>query len=64
MLINYYEDDNLMMKLLSVKTPARLKVGLGAQDPKVNDLILNTPMNDFKLFKSELKKYLKVLKEI
>lgn len=64
MSINYYEDDNLMMKLLSVKTSARLKVGLGAQDPKVNDLILNTAMNDFKLFKSELKKYLKVLKEI
>ncbi|MBR9853557.1 MAG: hypothetical protein GYB37_03120 [Algicola sp.] len=64
MLINYYERDSLMMKLLSVKTPARLKVGLAAQDPKVNDLILNTPLNDFKLFKGELKKYLKVLKEI
>ncbi|NVN18455.1 hypothetical protein GUA46_08885 [Muricauda sp. HICW] len=64
MLINYYEDDNLMMKLLSVKTPARLKVGLAAQDPKLNDLILNTSLGDFKLFKSELKKYLKVLKEI
>ncbi|NDV17627.1 hypothetical protein GO009_16540 [Muricauda sp. TY007] len=64
MLVNYYEEDNLMMKLLSVKTLARLKVGLGAQDPKVNDLILNIPLNDFKLFKSELKKYLKVLNEI
>ncbi|GLU44495.1 DUF6913 domain-containing protein [Allomuricauda sp. NBRC 101325] len=64
MLINYYEVDSLMMKLLSVKSSARLKVGLGAQDPKLNDLILNTPLNDFKLFKSELKKYLKVLNEI
>nr|WP_313782327.1 hypothetical protein [Allomuricauda aequoris] len=64
MLINYYDEDNLMMKLLSVKTPARLKVGLGSQDSKVNDLILNTPLKDFKLFKSELKKYLKVLNEI
>lgn len=64
MLINYYEEDNLMMKLLSVKTQARLKVGLGSQDTKVNDLILNTPLKDFKLFKSELKKYLKVLNEI
>jgi hypothetical protein len=64
MLINYYEEDNLMMKLLSVKSQARLKVGLGSQDPKVNDLILNTPLKDYKLFKSELKKYLKVLNEI
>lgn len=64
LLINYYEDDNLMMKLLSVKTPARLKVGFGTLDPKINDLILNTSIADFKLFKSELKKYLKVLKEL
>ncbi|NAY90705.1 hypothetical protein GTQ34_02130 [Muricauda sp. JGD-17] len=64
MLINYYEDDNLMMKLLSVKTNARIKVGLGAQDLKINDLILNTSLKDFELFKSELKKYLKVLNEL
>ena len=64
MLIKYYEEDNLMMKLLSVKAQARLKVGLGTQDPKVNDLILSTPLKDFELFKGELKKYLKVLKEL
>lgn len=64
LLINYYQQDSLMLKLLSVRTVARLKVGLGAQDPKMNDLILNTPMKDFNLFKSELKKYLKVLNEL
>ncbi|WP_420602047.1 DUF6913 domain-containing protein [Flagellimonas sp.] len=64
MLINYYQEDNLMMKLLSVKTQARLKVGFGALDPKINDLILNTSFKDFKVFKSELKKYLKVLNEL
>lgn len=64
LLINYYQEDNLMMKLLSVKTAARLKVGFAALDPKINDLILDTSLTDFKLFKSELKKYLKVLKEL
>ncbi|SNZ00665.1 DUF6913 domain-containing protein [Flagellimonas pacifica] len=64
MLINYYQEDNLMMKLLSVKTQARLKVGFGTLDPKINDLILNTSFKDFKIFKSELKKYLKVLNEL
>ncbi len=64
LLINYYEEDNLLMKLLSIRTQARLKVGFGALDPKFNDLILNTPFKDFKLFKSELKKYLTVLNEI
>ena len=64
LLINYYEDDHLLMKLLSIRTPSRLKVGFGSLDPKFNDLILNTPFKDFNLFKSELKKYLKVLNEI
>lgn len=64
LLINYYTDDNLMMKLLSVKTQARLKVGFPSVDAKINDLILNTPLDDFKAFKTELKKYLKVFEEI
>ncbi|MEM6864295.1 MAG: hypothetical protein AAF575_03900 [Bacteroidota bacterium] len=64
LLINYYDQDNLMMKLLSIRTPARLKVGFGALDPKFNDLILNVPLGDFKLFKRELKKYLTVLNEL
>ena len=64
MVINYYTDDNLLMKLLSVRTPARIKVGLTSADPKINDLILKTPLKEFGTFKSELKKYLKILKEI
>nr|WP_299340812.1 hypothetical protein [Allomuricauda sp.] len=64
LLINYYQEDNLLMKLLSVKTPARLKVGFSSLDPKLNDLILNTPFKDFDEFKEELKKYLTVLNEL
>ena len=64
LLINYYEEDNLMMKLLTIKTPARLKVGFTAVDSKLNDLILGTPFKDFKAFKEELKKYLTVLNEL
>lgn len=64
LLINYYEDDNVMLKLLSVKTPARLKVGLGTLDARLNDLILHLPLNDFNGFKNELKKYLNVLNEL
>jgi len=64
LLVNYYEEDNLLMKLLSVRTPARIKVGFGTLNPKINDLILHASMKDFTLFKSELKKYLTVLNEI
>lgn len=64
LLINYYTDDNLMMKLLSVKTAARIRVGFAEVDAKLNDLILHTPFQDFKVFKTELHKYLKVLNEV
>ncbi|MEA1786343.1 hypothetical protein U1E44_09595 [Arenibacter sp. GZD96] len=64
LLINYYNTDNLLLQLLSVKTSARIKIGFPDVDKNLNDLILATPLSDFKLFKKELKKYLVVLKEI
>lgn len=64
LLINYFNEDRLLLKLLSARANARLKVGFSGVDAKVNDLIFNSPMSDFQTFKNELKKYLKVLKEI
>tara|TARA_R110000796_G_scaffold252619_2_gene388782 strand:+ start:28550 stop:29086 length:537 start_codon:yes stop_codon:yes gene_type:complete len=64
LLVNYYTDDNLLMQLMTLKSKARIRVGFGEVDKNLNDLILNTPISDFDLFKKELKKYLKVLKEI
>lgn len=64
MLVNYYTDENLLLHIMSVKTRARVRVGFKEVDPKYNDLILDTPIKDFKIFKQELKKYLKVLNEI
>lgn len=63
-LINYYTQENLLMQLMTLKTKARIKVGFGEVDKNLNDLILNVPIKDFKMFKKELKKYLVVLKEI
>jgi len=64
MLVNYYTEENLLMQIMSVKTKARVRVGFKEVDSKYNDLILDTPIQDFKIFKQELKKYLKVLNEI
>lgn len=63
-LINYYTEDKLVLKLLSARTRARIKVGFPSVDAKLNDLILQTSIKDFDVFKAELKKYLKVLNEI
>ncbi len=49
---------------MTVKTQARVKVGFKEVDQQLNDLILEMPIKDFKTFKLELKKYLKVLNEI
>lgn len=64
LLINYYTDDHLLMQLMTLKSKARIRVGFGEVDKYLNDIILNTPITDFALFKKELKKYLKVLEEI
>ena len=64
MLVNYYTEENLMLQLMSVKTQARVRVGFKELDARYNDLILDTPLKDFKTFKQELKKYLKVFNEI
>lgn len=64
LLVNYYDKDNLLLNLMSLKTRARVRVGLGEVDSHFNDLIINTPIKDFKTFKKELRKYLKVLNEI
>ncbi|MBU2996029.1 hypothetical protein KO500_06270 [Cellulophaga baltica] len=64
LLINYYDDEQLLLKLMTLKTKARLRVGFGEIDNKLNDLIINTPIADFSVFKKELKKYLKILREI
>ena len=64
LLVNYYNEDNLLLQLMTVKTKARVKVGFKEIDQKLNDLILEIPIKYFKTFKLELKKYLKVLHEI
>ena len=63
-LINYYTDNKLVLKLLTARTNARIKVGFPSVDTKLNDLIIQTSINKFDIFKTELKKYLKILNEI
>ena len=50
--------------MMSIKTKARVRVGFKEVDQIYNDIILDSPMKNFKVFKSELKKYLGVLNEI
>ena len=64
LLVNYYKEENLLIQLMTVKTKARINVGFAEVDKNFNDLILQSPLDDFKTFKKELTPYLKVLNEI
>ncbi len=63
-LISYYTDDILELKLITAKSQAQFKIGILQSDSRVNDLIININLNDFKVFKNELFKYLTILKKI
>ena len=64
LLVNYYSEPNLMLQLMSVKTRARLRVGISGQELAYNDLMLEVPLKDFTTFRDELRKYLTVMKEL
>lgn len=63
-LINYFLEDRLLLKLMSTKIDARIRVGLKGADNDYNDLIFDCKLNEFQTFTDELKKYLKILKEL
>jgi hypothetical protein len=64
LLINYYNKDVLGLALLSAKSPAKFKVGLGNVNPQLNDLIIGCDITDINTFKTEMVKYLKVLNKL
>ncbi|WP_055446517.1 DUF6913 domain-containing protein [Lacinutrix mariniflava] len=63
-LISYYKNDTTPLKLLTVASKSKFKVGILETDERINDLIIKTEINDFKTFTSELKKYLNILNKI
>ena len=63
-LVNYYTDDRLLLKIMSTKVNARIRVGFKGVDNAMNDLIFDCKLDDFNTFAVELKKYLKILNEI
>jgi len=64
LLISYYTTDHTLLKLLTASSMADFKVGILKEDQNINDLIINTDLNAFATFKTELIKYLKILKRL
>lgn len=63
-LISYYTEDLLELKMITAKSEAKFKVGIFQGDERLNDLIIKTPIDQFRLFKKELIKYLTIFKKL
>ncbi|MCO4820516.1 MAG: hypothetical protein KC469_00510 [Flavobacteriaceae bacterium] len=63
-LISYYKEDNLELNMLTALSKANFKIGLSDKDPRLHDFIINIMPYQVDIFKTELKKYLRVLNKI
>lgn len=64
LLISYYYFDKPILKWLTFKSKANFKVGFSSVDKELNHFMIDTNFDNFKVFNSELFKYLKILKKI
>lgn len=63
-LISYYKEDITLLKLLTVSSKAKFKIGILESDERINDLIIKTKTKAFETFKKELVKYLNILNKL
>lgn len=63
-LISYYEEEILELKLITAKSKSKFKIGILQSDERLNDLIIKITLKQFSLFKDEVFKYLTILKKI
>jgi len=61
-LLSYYDDENIFLMLITNKSKAKFKVGFSKIDSRLNRLMINTELQNYKLFISELFRYLKNIK--
>ena len=64
LLINYYDAETAGLLLLTHASKAKFKVGFTAIDKRLNDLIINTSVENYTVFTQEIIKYLKILNKI
>ena len=64
LLINYYDTEKVALLLVSNLSKASFKVGFTSIDKRINHFMINTNAENYKVFMSELFKYLKILNKI
>ncbi|CAM3520084.1 DUF6913 domain-containing protein [Flavobacterium chungbukense] len=61
-LLSYYDVENIFLMLITNKSKAKFKIGFSNVDSRLNRLMINTELENYKLFVSELFRYLKNIK--
>lgn len=64
LLISYYDTEKTILLKVTHSSRALFKVGFSSIDNRINHFMIQTNSTDFKLFISELFKYLKILNKI
>ncbi|WP_246236367.1 DUF6913 domain-containing protein [Flavobacterium ajazii] len=62
LLISYYDVQKPVLKLITNQSKAKFKVGFASIDKNINRWMINTALEDYKLFVFELFKYLRSIK--
>ncbi|WP_281632170.1 DUF6913 domain-containing protein [Flavobacterium luteolum] len=62
LLLSYYDVENVFLMFITNKSKAKFKIGFSAVDQNLNRLMINTELGSYKLFVSELFRYLKNIK--
>nr|WP_233702558.1 hypothetical protein [Hyunsoonleella flava] len=63
-LISYYTQEHLELKLLTALSKSQFKIGILQTDARLNDLIIKTKIKEINIFSDEVVKYLTVLNKI
>ncbi len=64
LLISFYDTEKTPLMLVTNQSRAKFKVGFATVDNRLNNLIIETELSDYKIFAHELFKYLKSFKKI
>lgn len=62
LLLSYYNVENNILMLITSKSKAKFKIGFSVVDQRLNRLMISTELGNYKLFVSELFRYLKNIK--
>ena len=64
LLISYYDVEKATLLTITHKSKAHFKVGFSSIDKRLNHLMINTNVENYKVFTDELFRYLKILNKI